>query len=94
MLLKSSQPAALKKIIVIKVRVNLLDFLNDGIPMMPDNDLPLAQCCSFWGCFHSRPTFSQSMAANLPGAPRRPNADLIQESFDNGWVHLHGIKML
>ena len=29
-----------------------------------------------------------------PGAPRRPNADLIQESFYNGWVHSHGIKHL
>ena len=34
------------------------------------------------------------VAANLPGAPRRPNAGLIQESFYNGRVHLHEIKHL
>ena len=34
------------------------------------------------------------MAANLPGAPRRPNADIIQESPYNSRVHLNGIKHL
>jgi len=29
-----------------------------------------------------------------PGAPRRPNAALIQESFFTGWTYTHGIKHL
>ena len=79
---------------MIKVRVILFGFLNDDISMMPDNEFLWRRCCSFWGCFYSRPASSHSMAANLQGAPRRPNADLIQESFYNGRVHLHEIKHL
>ena len=29
-----------------------------------------------------------------PDAPRRPNANRIQEAFYNGWLHKHGIKHL